>query len=207
MKIMSVVVGPLRNNTYLAVSDENNAALIDPGMNYNLIKQMVYNSGAKVKYILLTHGHYDHIASALVLSKELRAEIVINEPDAEMLSSAEKCLADNFSLDFTPFDADIIVNDGDKITLDELEFKFISTPGHTKGSVVITCEDVMFAGDTILEGTVGRTDLYGGSFTEMIQSVIKLSKIEKDYRLLCGHGEESTLSKEKKRNPYFIRFA
>lgn len=207
MKIKSVVVGPLNNNTYLAVSEKGNAALIDPGMSYSRIQEMIVKEGAEVKYILLTHGHFDHIASALEFSKNLGAKIVINEPDAEMLNDAEKCLAHSFTRDFTPFNADVIVNDGDEVSLDELTFKFMATPGHTKGSAVIMCEDIMFAGDTVLEGTVGRTDLYGGSFSQMIGSVKKLAQIEKDYKLLCGHGEPSTLSKEKKYNPYFIKFA
>ena len=207
MKVKKVVVGPLSNNTYLAVSQKGNAVLIDPGMNYQSIMKMIEEERAEVKYILLTHGHFDHIASALEFSKNLGAKIVINEPDAEMLSDAEKCLAHSFTRDFIPFNADIIVNDGDEITVDELAFKFMATPGHSKGSAVITCEDVMFAGDTVLEGTVGRTDLYGGSFSQMLSSIKKLSEIEKDYKLLCGHGEPSTLSKEKKYNPYFIKFA
>lgn len=207
MKVKSVVVGPLGNNTYLAISNEGNGALIDPGMNCSLIESMINEEGTQVKFILLTHGHFDHIASALELSKKLGAKIVINEPDAEMLSDAEKCLAFNFTRDFTPFNADIIVNDGDEITLDELTFKFVATPGHSKGSAVILCEDIMFAGDTVLEGTVGRTDLYGGSFSQMLASIKKLSQIEKDYKLLCGHDKPSTLFFEKKNNPYFIKFA
>ena len=207
MKIKSVVVGPLGNNTYLASSNKGNGVLIDPGMNYSLIKDMIDGEGTQVKYILLTHGHFDHIASALEFSKNFGAKIVINEPDAEMLSDAEKCLAHSFTRVFAPFNADIIVNDGDEITLDELTFKFVATPGHSKGSAVILCEDTMFSGDTVLEGTVGRTDLYGGSFSQMLASIKKLSQIEKDYKLLCGHGEPSTLFYEKKYNPYFIKFA
>lgn len=207
MNIKVVVSGKLLNNTYVVVSNQNNAVVVDPSLDFEKIKEVLESSGAKLKYIICTHGHYDHTASALLLKELYGAEIVIHQRDAEMLYDSKKSLSYLFSNHPNVCRADIEVSDGDSLCLDELKFDFISTPGHSNGSMVIVCQDVMFTGDTVLKGTVGRTDLFGGNDALMIQSVKNLSKIEKNYTLLCGHEESSTLDFEKKNNPYFLLYA
>ena len=103
--------------------------------------------------------------------------------------------------------ADIAVEDGDKLTLDELTFEFVMTPGHSKGSMVILCEDYMFSGDTVLEQSVGRTDFYGGNEAFMIQSIKRIAALGKNYKILAGHGAATTLDREKQQNPYFVQYA
>ena len=103
--------------------------------------------------------------------------------------------------------ADIPVEDGDTLTLDELTFEFVMTPGHSKGSMVILCEDVMFSGDTVLEQSVGRTDFYGGNEAFMIQSIKRIAALSKNYKILAGHGDSTTLEQEKLNNPYFLQYA
>ncbi len=206
MKIKTLSMGKLGNNTYIVCSNKGNAVVIDPSVDFSAIEKAIDELDVSVKYIFFTHGHYDHTASAYDLVNKTGAKLVIHSRDAEMLYDFKKSLAFMFSNHPHELHADITVDDGDVIELDELKFEFISTPGHSNGCVVIACGDVMFTGDTVLEGVVGRTDLYGSNDSLMIQSVRKLSAIEKNYTLLCGHGAPSTLDFEKKNNPYFIHY-
>ena len=206
MNIKTLSMGTLGNNTYIVCSNEGNAVVIDPSTDFSMIEKAIDELDVSVKYIFFTHGHYDHTASAYELASKTGAKLVIHSLDAEMLADNRKSLAFMFSNSAKELCADITVGDGDVIELDELKFEFISTPGHSKGSVVIVCGDTMFTGDTVLEGVVGRTDFYGGSDELMIESIKKLASIEKNYTLLCGHGAPSTLDFEKKNNPYFIHY-
>jgi len=206
MEIKTLTMGKLSNNTYIVISQNKNAVVIDPSVDFSQIEKAIDDLKVDVKYIFFTHGHYDHTASAYDLVEKTGAKLVIHKRDAEMLYDFKKSLAFMFSNHPKQLYADIEIEDGDAIELDELEFKFISTPGHSNGCVVIACGDYMFTGDTVLEGVVGRTDLYGSNDTLMIQSVKKLSQIEKNYTLLCGHGSPSTLDFEKNNNPYFIHY-
>lgn len=206
MDIKTLKMGKLDNNTYIVYTEKGNAVVIDPSMDFSKIEKTINELGVSVKYIFFTHGHYDHTASAYDLVEKTGAKLVIHSRDAEMLYDFNKSLAFMFSNRPKQLHADITVEDGDTITLDELTFEFISTPGHSNGCVVIACEDVMFTGDTVLEGVVGRTDLIGSNDALMVQSVRKLAAIEKNYTLLCGHGAPSTLDFEKKNNPYFIHY-
>ena len=203
MKIETAVVGPLSNNTYLVISEKNNAVVIDPGMGFEDIDNIISKNEATLKYVFLTHGHFDHIASASQLIKKYGARLVVSKKDAEMIASERMSLAFMFTRNFEPLKADIEVCEGDKISVDELEFDFIETPGHSEGSVCIICGDTIFSGDTVLEGSVGRTDFYGGSGEKLMQSVKRLSQYPNDYKLLCGHGMPSSIGIEKTVNPYF----
>ncbi|MEE1280375.1 MAG: MBL fold metallo-hydrolase [Oscillospiraceae bacterium] len=207
MKIQTVVVGKLLNNTYIVTSEKGNAIIIDPGMEFDKIEAALSASGACLKYIIFTHGHYDHTASAYDLVEKTGAKLVIGSRDAEMLEDTDKSMSWMFTNHPHTLKADIEVEDGDTLSLDELEFKFVLTPGHSKGSMVILCEDVMFSGDTVLERSVGRTDFYGGNEAFMIQSIKKLAALSKNYRILAGHGDATTLEDEKQHNPYFIEYA
>ncbi len=206
MNIKTLSMGSLGNNTYIVSSSEGNAVVIDPSTDFSMIEKAIDELKVSVNYIFFTHGHYDHTASAYELACKTGAKLVIHSLDAEMLSDNRKSLAFMFSNSAKKLSADKTIEDGDVIELDELQFEFISTPGHSKGSAVIACGDVMFTGDTVLEGIVGRTDFYGGSDELMAQSIKKLASIEKNYTLLCGHGAPSTLDFEKKNNPYFIHY-
>lgn len=206
MKIETIVSGKLGNNTYIVTTEKSNAVIIDPSFDFEKIDVALSKTGVALKYIIFTHGHYDHIVSAGELKDKTGAELVINARDAEMLYDSKKSLSFLFTNHPKKMFADITVNDGDCLSLDELDFKFMSTPGHSKGSMIIFCENVMFTGDTVLESTVGRTDLYGSDETLMLQSIRKIAAIEKNYTLLCGHGAPSTLKKEKLTNPYFLQY-
>ncbi len=207
MNIKTVVVGKLLNNTYIITTKNNNAVIIDPSVDFDKIYNELKQSGTNLKYIIFTHGHFDHTASAYDLKEKTGARLVISSRDAEMLSDTDKAMAWMFTNHPHSLKADIEVEDSDTLTLDELTFEFVMTPGHSKGSMVILCEDVMFSGDTVLENSVGRTDFYGGNDMFMLQSIKKLCALEKNYRILAGHGDETTLFKEKQQNPFFVQYA
>ena len=207
MNIKTVVVGKLLNNTYIITTKENNAVIIDPGMEFDKIEKALDETGATLKYIIFTHGHYDHTASAYDLVEKTGAKLVIGSRDAEMLEDTDLSMSWMFTNHPHRLAADISVEDGDKLTLDELTFEFVMTPGHSKGSMVILCDDYMFSGDTVLEQSVGRTDFYGGNEAFMIQSIKRLAALDKNYKILAGHGDATTLENEKKQNPYFLQYA
>ncbi len=179
------------------------AAVIDSGM-YNarfeaLLKSMNIE---KLKYILLTHGHFDHIMGVKRLQKSFGGEIIIHEADADCLSDSSKSLAGVWGFLCPPFECDKTVKDGNILTLGEEKIEVIHTPGHTVGSVSYKTEKYLFSGDTLFHASIGRTDFPGGSSEEIMKSIKKLYSLEGEYRVCPGHGNESTLSFERDNNPY-----
>jgi len=204
MNVYAVVVGAIRENCFILASDAKNAAIIDPGDDAHLIEELLAENGLTVKMILLTHGHFDHIGAVKEIAEKWNAPVYAAQKEEKLLSSAQLNRAGNRYGDAERFNvtADYWLQDGDKITLDELEITVMSTPGHSAGSLCYFCGDYMFSGDTLFAGDVGRCDLYSGNFAAMLKSMEKLRKIEKNYQVLPGHGPASTLDKEKIRNPY-----
>ena len=152
--------------------------------------------GAEVTHILLTHGHYDHVGSAGVLSREWKTRIYCEPAD---------CRGSQL---FPLKSADSGYQEGEKLTVDELTFTVWHPPGHTEGGVVLLCGDYLFVGDTVFQGSIGRTDLEGGSMQKMDASLRKLAglPIPKETQLLPGHGDFSTLGEELANN-FYIRSA
>ena len=202
MKIIVMQVGMLSVNCYIVVSDSQNAAVIDPGGEAERILDYLQTNKLTLKRILLTHGHIDHIGAVKVLKDRTGAEIYIHDLDAEMLNDPVKNLASPFRMAYQPVSPDHTFSDGSRISLDEITFTVMHTPGHTKGSSVFLTGTTMFSGDTLFQGSIGRTDFYGGDYEVMQRSLKKLSELEPDYTVLSGHGEKTTLGEEKKYNPY-----
>ena len=202
MKIIVMQVGMLSVNCYIVVSDSQNAAVIDPGGEAERILDYLQTNKLTLKRILLTHGHIDHIGAVKVLKDRTGAEIYIHDLDAEMLNDSVKNLASPFRMAYQPVSPDHTFSDASRISLDEITFTVMHTPGHTKGSSVFLTGTTMFSGDTLFQGSIGRTDFYGGDYEVMQRSLKKLSELETDYTVLSGHGEKTTLGEEKKYNPY-----
>lgn len=202
MKIIVMQVGMLSVNCYIVVSDSQNAAVIDPGGEAERILDYLQTNKLTLKRILLTHGHIDHIGAVKVLKDRTGAEIYIHDLDAEMLNDPVKNLASPFRMAYQPVSPDHTFSDGSRISLDEITFTVMHTPGHTKGSSVFLTGTTMFSGDTLFQGSIGRTDFYGGDYEAKQRSLKKLSELETDYTVLSGHGEKTTLGEEKKYNPY-----
>ncbi len=158
---------------------------------------------SQLEYILLTHGHFDHICGVKDLNEKYGGKICISENDAPCLSDEYKSL--NASMGYTAqglTKADILLHDEDIITLGETKIRVISTPGHTAGSVCFVTEDEIFSGDTLFHLSVGRVDLPGGDKRNLINSLKKLAEISGEHRVFPGHGSATRLSFEKAHNSF-----
>ncbi len=198
MRIVTLDSGGYSSNSYLIVNDRQKVfAVVDPSVD-PAVADSFFDEGYKLEYVLLTHGHFDHI----LFVDEWRdrgAKVCIHEGDAEFLGDPSKSLyLQFFARDTKHKDADVILKDNSVITLGDCEINVISTPGHTQGSVCFVFNDIMISGDTLFEGSIGRTDLYGSSYDDMLESIDKLSAIEFDYTVYPGHGGKTTLFHEKK---------
>lgn len=202
MKIDRLTVGFLSTNCYI-VSDGENAVVIDPGADAERILEKLSNENLKLCAIFLTHAHFDHTLAVKKIKDETGAPIYAASGENERMRDAE--ISGHTMLrhrEFNPISADEEFFDGVRLTFGKMDFEIILTPGHTEGSVCIMTENAMFSGDTLFEGTCGRCDLHGGSFPEMLKTLKRLYDIESDYDVYPGHGEKTTLSREKAYNPY-----
>ncbi len=197
-------------NSYLIVDEDSaECAIVDPGCYLENAPRAVAESGARLKYILLTHGHFDHILGAHDAKELTGAKIVIHGDDEICLSSEYYNLLTTYPVEgceLTPEKADILVDDGDVINLGSCEIKVLHTPGHTPGGVcyIIESERVIFSGDTLFHSTAGRTDNIGGDYSLLCGSLKKLINLSGDYTVLPGHNIPTTLERERTRN-FIIR--
>ncbi len=202
MIIKQFIAGPLENNIYLLVDDDTKqAVLIDATALTSDITDTVKNLGADVKYILLTHGHFDHIMGLNDLKNALGAQAVINKNDL-VLSDKINEFTRMFNIpESTPPVYEKYVDDNDTIQIGNMNIKVISTPGHTEGGVCYLVDDNLFSGDTLFRDSVGRTDLWGGNFEKLSDSIKnKLFKLDDNIKVFPGHGPMTTIGYEKKYN-------
>ncbi len=193
-------VGIYGANCCLVYDDHGNAAVIDPGDEANEILEEIRNRSLNVRAILLTHSHFDHIGAAARLQRELGVPVYVHADDVRGLTNAQYSvmpLAD-------PPVADHLLKDGDTVAVGDITFTVMHTPGHTVGSVCYRCENVLFAGDTLFAGSIGRTDFAGGDFSAMRQSLKRLATLPDDTQVISGHGEETTIGFEKRSNPFMV---
>lgn len=205
MKLYMKPVGAIGTNCYIVADDSGVCAVIDPGAQGEKLIAFLKERDLSPEYILLTHGHYDHIGGVrAILEAFPEAKLAIGKEDAEQLYDPEKSLAaaHGFPNGNYVMKADELLSEGDTVTVGDTVFTVIDTPGHTKGCVTYRCGDLLFTGDALFRGSVGRTDLYGGSYPTLMASVRKLAALEGDFRVLPGHGMDSTLDEERHGNPY-----
>lgn len=190
-------------NCYILKDEKSGDALVvDPGLYNNRLEAMLKEMGiAGLRYILLTHGHFDHIIGVNELKKNFGGQVVINEGDEACLYDARESLAYYFGETQHEDKADILVSDGDEIDFGNYKIKVMHTPGHSKGCVCYIIENMMFSGDTLFKSSIGRTDFPSSDIGEMKNSLRRLISLEEDYDVYPGHEGATTLSREKKFNP------
>ncbi len=196
MKILSLSSYNYRSNTYLAIS-QNRCAIIDPGLESKSIEDAISKSGVIPDFILLTHGHFDHIFSLDKIRDKYKIPVYIHEDDAEMLTDSMKnAYSVFFGGSFVQKAADKTFKDGDKIYIGNEALTVLHTPGHSKGSSLFFCSDILITGDTLFANGIGRADLHGGNSSVLYSSLHKLKKlasISDKISIFPGHGESAYL--------------
>lgn len=205
MILKTITVGPLGVNCCLIGCEKTNAgAVIDPGDDAPIILNYIKETKLDIKYILLTHGHVDHLAHVMKLKDKINAEFLMHQEDAFLLKGLfAQALMFGLPNPGNPR-PDRFVTDGEEINLGELKIKVLHTPGHSPGSITFQVEDKLFVGDLIFSGSIGRTDLPKGDYQTLIDSVqTKIFTLPDATEIYPGHGPETTVGQEKATNPFF----
>ncbi|MCW4030966.1 MAG: MBL fold metallo-hydrolase [Candidatus Bathyarchaeota archaeon] len=197
MEIQTFIVGILSTNCYVvSCSDTKEAMIIDPGFDSsNEAGQIIHyidEKALKTKFIINTHGHQDHISGDLVLRRKYNVPICIHAYDAPCLKGLYKSSSP----------ANVLVGDGQVLKIGNVTLKVIHTPGHTPGGISLVGKKLVFSGDTLFAGGIGRTNLAGGSDNDMRRSLQKISGLPDNFVVYPGHGGFSTINEEKRFNPF-----
>lgn len=204
MKIMRIPAGVYAANCYIVYSENTkDGIIVDPGGDVDDLMGFIERNNLKIKKIILTHGHGDHIGGVIGLKKALNADIMIHKDDQELLIDGNKNLSSTMSIGTVALKADKLLNDGDIIEFGDLKAEVIHTPGHTKGGIALKINNSIITGDTLFAGSIGRTDLIGGSYETIIKSIKeKLMIYPDEVEVLPGHGGTSTIGRERLTNPF-----
>ncbi len=208
MIIKELVVGPLMANCFICgCSKTKEAVVIDPGGDADTILLSLADSKLKVKYIINTHGHFDHVSANGKMKAATGADILIHPLDAPMLEKLSSNAAFfGVSVENSP-PCDQTLEEDDTVSFGDITLKVIHTPGHTPGGISLYTNGIVFVGDTLFAGSIGRTDFPGGDFNTLISSIkTKLFNMEDDIRVFSGHGPETSIGVEKRHNPFVGQF-
>ena len=198
MKIKHILIPTTYTNCYLFCDeDSGSAAIVDPGGDVtDAVLPFLRDNGLTLRAIFLTHAHYDHVGGVAALRKAL--------PDVPTYLHPEDAAVNNNLFPTAGLGPLTLWRDGDVVPMGNLKVEVLHTPGHSKGSVTLRCQNVLFTGDTLFASSCGRTDLPGGSYDEMMASLKRLGELEGDYQVLPGHEGFSTLNRERKNNYYML---
>lgn len=204
-KIIRLTVGPLQENCYIVYNKENECVIIDPGYESQRIIDTIEKEKLKPLYILLTHGHIDHIGAVKDLKDKYGISVYIHNKDKDMLEKPNKNSACLYGMSVNGAKADYFVKEENDIKFSDDSFKVIETPGHTGGGVCYKLDNILFSGDTLFLGSIGRYDFPESSGLDLMNSLKKLTLLDKNTIVLPGHGPETSIEYELNYNPYIKR--
>lgn len=201
LELSRLSLGPLEVNCYIVFeADTKEGIIIDPGDEPDRISEVVDSQGVKVSHIVCTHTHFDHVGAIPGLKAKMKAKIVIHEDDRQVYARAKDMAKFwGFSLDDLP-EPELLVKEGDELAVGSVKFKILHTPGHSPGSMCLLGEGLLFSGDTLFAGSIGRTDFPGGSLDQMKASFKRLMSLPGGTKVLPGHGPTSTIKIEQSEN-------
>jgi len=204
MILKILALGALETNCYILGDEKTKqGVVIDPGGDFEIIEDHLKKLKLKAKYIVLTHGHVDHIGALAQLKKATGAEILIHSKDSAMLYDPNQNLSFFSGDKIIPVKADRLLGEGDIIECGEIKLEVIYTPGHTPGGISLVTDKMIFTGDSLFCGSIGRTDFPGSSYQKLISSIKeKLLSKDDDFIIYPGHGPSSTVGEERKNNPF-----
>lgn len=204
MKIIRIPVGIYAANCYIIYSESTkDGIVVDPGGDADEILKIINEHNLIIKYIILTHGHADHIGGIIELNNILDVPVMIHEGDSDILVDGNKNLSTIMAMGTIETEADVIIKGGEIIEFGDIKAEIIHTPGHTLGGISIKIEDSIITGDTLFAGSIGRTDLFGGDYNTIIESIKnKIMVYPDETRVYPGHGPTSTIGKERMSNPF-----
>lgn len=201
MKVISAPLGPVQANCYVVI-EEGRALLIDPGDTFDGLDSILKRNDAKLEAVLLTHAHFDHIGGLDALLEKYKVDVYMNPLEFSFLSNASLNGSASFGGFLETQAVPKAVHDGSNV-IGGFEVTAITLPGHTVGSTVYIIDNMLFSGDVLFQGSVGRTDLPTGSWSEMQSSIEKLKQLPDSMIVYPGHGPATTIGQEKSWNPYF----
>ncbi len=204
MKIERFVVGQLQENCYIVYDEKNLVGMIvDPGDEPDRILEAVRGKSIDIIYIICTHGHFDHIGGVEEIKDGTGGKIVLHRDDLDLyLRAGDQAALWGFGVGPQP-KPDILVSEGDELSVGDMKFTVLWTPGHSRGGICLYGEGLLLSGDTVFAGSVGRTDLFGGNLDELKKSFRRLISLPPETAILPGHGDISTVGRERSSN-FFV---
>ncbi|WP_409227400.1 MBL fold metallo-hydrolase [Gudongella sp. SC589] len=207
MIVKRLQAGVYAANCYIIHNEDGDGVVVDPAGDIDDIIKYLDGNDVKVAAIVLTHGHGDHIGGVMELREKLSVPVMIHSDDEDMVGDSALNLSTAMPMGDVYFKPDILLEDGSVIKVGNKEIKVIHTPGHTKGGICLLVDGILITGDTLFQGSIGRTDLYGGDFDTLMNSIMeRLMILPEETVVYPGHGGQSTIGVEKRNNPFISRW-